>query len=292
MAEVQCDSESSFEALQKCCDQGNQSNPKTALYCCKANTKKLTNILTQNEEIAAYNSGQSSKAGAAWSAWDKRRQASADAISTWNSSYNKRYGEWYAHYDRERKIWNSCVGWNDASNNSHHDWCQNDTGFGQHQGAGGHGCTSGWGKGECKRTHQQSHDAAVGSTLWELGAKPAPFSEGEPQDKVGSYAHQTPITIGSDINIQCCANLFNIAGTAKNNVQSCEQSINQTLQLPPPPPPPPAEETKTETKDELTFTSIQSSAKENWELTGGSSLVSFMSCFSSSLIIILLILSK
>ena len=158
-------------------------------------------------------------------------------------------------------------------------------GFGKHEGGSGSGCWPGFGKGVCKRTDDQVHNAAYNQTISEVGNRPGPFTEPEPIDEQGDYYHQSPIQMTA--NISCCANLVNIQGTGKNIAQSCQQSLDQAINT---------KESQLISKPTTSTTSTTTFAgtyiSDNFELSVTITIILFMSCGLLSLISSLFSIAK
>lgn len=132
-----------------------------------------------------------------------------------SGEYSK-WGDRLKNIQDEIKVWNNCVAWSGIF--GHHDWCQQDTGFGTQISAGQHGCLKGWGKGECKRTPDQ-----VEKQMTEEG-----YYRDEPSIR------PKPSSI-PNTNIQCCSQIFSDISVTNGNAklndisQNCSQRINDAL---------------------------------------------------------------
>jgi hypothetical protein len=159
-------------------------------------------ILSQNAKIRQTYNLMLNKAR------DERARAK-QAQNDWDLQYTKNKQELID----ERRVWNTCVLWTGVY--WHHDWCQNDTGFGQQVGAGGYGCLGGQGKGQCARTEQQ-----VNNELNKLPPRPL---DGPQDPKEPSYAQTFPLAA-----INCCNNTVNIINGEVKNTTITQQCISKS----------------------------------------------------------------
>jgi hypothetical protein len=240
-----------------------------------------------NEEIARFNGNQAAAAGAAWNAWDSRRRTHNDNIKAWDDYRGGKYWEIRNGAASARKFTGEGINPTDQ-------WCQND--FGQDWIASSRNAN--WanvGRMECKLSDgaldRISNAQATEVTTRDKGNRPGAFNEGEPKDTVGAYYHKPQIQF-ENINVQCCANILNVQGTARNNMQTCQQSIDQRLNSPTFVTPAPAESSETSVSTSGGSFNIANSITDNWEITGGISLLSFLCCCACFLIIVLLFLAK
>lgn len=186
------------------------------LKSCKAATDKVMSTINTNTAIAKFNSDQSKAAGAAHDVWANRKREFEDKLNRWSN----RSGEYDVYRlnrenrSRDRKETGEGV-------NPQNHWCTNDFG-------------NGWevdgrlvnvfnvGRMSCRKTQAQLDLEEQDYR----NAKPS-FTEPEPKDNQGSYAHQTPVQ--NDTVIQCCANILNMKGEATNVVQSCHTALETQI---------------------------------------------------------------
>jgi hypothetical protein len=223
------------------------------LQSCKAAVDAFQAVLEQNKAIAEYNSNQATAAGAAHNAWSLRKQAAQNDFDDWQNTRGN-YSQ-YKDKDFKQDFWsNNCqdrpgggVCTANVSSNGNMDGdCKNQAksqnlpysdgwaATGDRRGCSGgnfwDGCTgssdnsySRKQKWLCRRTDDSIR---VANAAWQQ-AKPAAFSEPEPIDGMGDYAHKEPIASAG--NVECCANIVNVNGNPSDVAQSCSQQITQII---------------------------------------------------------------
>ncbi len=175
--------------------------------------------------------------------YDKNWGEYQTALAGWETKYaaeKKRLQE-------EEKIWNNCVDWNTASSGNKDSWCQDDTGFADHIGGTGGGCTPGFGKGRCRRTETQVNTALdswiAGTPEISLGFIKLPGVPGNPKPLPPTGGTNGTVTpCGSpcqppSANILCCSQVIQDIQAGKgvnvNAIQTCNQElINAATSIP------------------------------------------------------------
>lgn len=191
------------------CPYSGPDNTRTQICSCKDQIDNLAHSIKTYEDTLINNANVTSK------------------YNTDLDNYNKDHANWankYAYvkkfFEDETKIYNNCTSWSNVS--GHDDWCQNDTGFGRQTGAGGYGCTAGWGRGVCQRTSDQ--------VKYELDRWVSDSKNAEPQHppQPNLVNPQAPSS-----SIQCCGISFS---NLKSNSLSFNDISQQCKQASPSPP--------------------------------------------------------
>lgn len=218
------------------------------LESCKAAADAYKANAEQNAIITKYNHEQTEKYKAAYSAWQQRKRDFDDKKNRWQN----KTGE----YDKYKNFES-----NQVFDGKDTDWSRD---CGHCTAACNYPPSHEWADNECKRwagennyihsneyyyngkwRHDNTYwDGACGKkrVRFECARKPSEidkwraaynadmptFTDPEPKEKEGDYAHRTQID--NTGNIQCCANILNInIGDATNVAQTCSQEIDQLI---------------------------------------------------------------
>lgn len=183
------------------------------LQSCRDATQYYMQVLNINSQIAKYNSEQSAAAGAAYKIWQLRKQVHDNRVTRWQN----RTGE-YANYkdagsvQLRDHVCGACLTVPDPNHCNNGE--ENVDIISDSNGCGTALC----GKRRRCRIPMGPYNAA----------NPGPFTEPMPEAGKGDYSFEVPISNAG--NIQCCANIMNIAGNSEDVVQTCSQRIDQLIQ--------------------------------------------------------------
>jgi hypothetical protein len=199
------------------------------LTACKDAMVCYSKIINYNDQIIQFNNSQKELLKASLAAWRNREEVARRVQKEWDNRKQEIFNG-----NQESKEWNNCVATWDADAGKHNDWCVNDFGEGwYHSGKSGYRCGL-MNKGICSKTDDKRWREATEQTIREKGQRPSDFSEREPKQEDFPLSEQNKTAI----NMNCCSNYMNVTGAAKENVQSCQQEIQQRINNPPPSPAP------------------------------------------------------
>lgn len=193
------------------------------LTACKDAMSCYSKIVNYNEQISSFNDSQKALLKASIAAWRIREKRARDDQKSWDKRKEEIFNS-----NQESKEWNNCVATWDADAGRHDDWCRNDFGEGwYHSGKSGYRCGL-MNKGICSKTDDKRVREAIAQVKREWGDRPSDFAEREPKQENFPLADQNQ----TSINLNCCSNYMNVTGNAKQNIQSCQQEIQQRIDNP------------------------------------------------------------
>ena len=210
------------------------------LTACKDAMVCYSKIINYNDQIIQFNGSQKELLKASLAAWRNREEVARRVQKEWDN----RKAEFKRSIESERQRGSCAAAWHCANSNCPSGWVND----GSVHGAQGNcpicfmgicadtGCSI-----NCKKADDVVEREATNQTIREKGQRPADFSEREPKQEDFPLTEQNQ----TSINMNCCSNYMNVTGSAKENIQSCQQEIQQRINNPPPPPapappPPPA----------------------------------------------------
>lgn len=198
------------------------------LLACRNASNCYSALNTYNSEIAAYNDIQSKRLSTAVTEYENRLKIHNARLDEWTN----RKGEFakYKNHGKNNEFWatshdGTCwwgENWNEA-----HNWCHNAANNKGYDGENYWAKEWGWCYGRYGNFLCQKPKETILAQEQEYQAAKPQFFEVKPTfEKDFPKAEQ--LQLGT-INIQCCSNTISGTGNFTDNIQQCQQEINQKI---------------------------------------------------------------